>query len=434
MVKYEMLEQADVIIVGAGAAGLLAAVRLSESGQTVLMLEARRRIGGRVFSYKNGKFPFPLEGGAEFIHGHPAVTNSLLRRYRIKKFAVKGRVMHMRHGRPEKDDKLVNEHHSLLEKKLKSLKCDLPLQQFIDRYFRGPQFSALRLSIRGFVEGYESGEMESFSTMAFRDDWLDAESWENQRIEGGYGALLNAITRDAKANGCIIHFLQKVTHITWKHHTVSVKCSSGKTYHSKKVLITVPLGVLQKNQLRFSPSLPGKRDAWNEMGFGNVIKIQLLFANKWWEEKEVEKRTGEKMKKLFFFFSHAAVPTWWTQTPKDVPLLTGWLSGPAAKDKCKLSEKRLQNEAIKSLAYIFNSPVEEIANHLVAAKTFNWVADQFVIGGYSYLTPGHDKLRKQAAASIENTIFFAGEHLAEPVGTVESAFVSAMNAVDLIIK
>src|SRR5580692_4166256 len=70
--------KADVIVIGAGAAGLAAAARLTRAGQRVLMLEARDRIGGRIWTRREPQLACPIELGAEFIHGHAPLTRALL--------------------------------------------------------------------------------------------------------------------------------------------------------------------------------------------------------------------------------------------------------------------------------------------------------------------------------------------------------------------
>ena len=84
----------DVIVIGAGASGLMAARKLSAAGMQVTILEAKRRPGGRIFTIKDPSFSDPIEGGAEFLHGKPKITKRLLREYGIEIETAKGHIWH----------------------------------------------------------------------------------------------------------------------------------------------------------------------------------------------------------------------------------------------------------------------------------------------------------------------------------------------------
>src|SRR5688572_4373254 len=73
-----MQEEVDIIVIGAGAAGLMAARKLSKAGKKVIILEARDRIGGRIYSLSEEEFGYPAQGGAEFIHGDAPVIRGLM--------------------------------------------------------------------------------------------------------------------------------------------------------------------------------------------------------------------------------------------------------------------------------------------------------------------------------------------------------------------
>jgi len=427
------MEEADIIVIGAGAAGLIAARELSHAGKTVIILEARRRLGGRIFTFKDKNFSKPAKGGAEFIHGKLETTFRLLKEYDIKPIPIRGQIIHIRKGEPEKDKDFVPRHHHLLNEKLKTVKRDLPLKQFLEKYFRGPRYTSLRMAVRGFVEGYESATLEEFSTLAFREDWLDAEEWKSFRIENGYGSLINAIADDCKKKGCRIKLSSQVKKINWKKNFVEVECANGKRYSAQQALLTIPLGLLQRNQIKFSPAL-NRTNVFRSLGYGNVIRVLLLFRIKFWQEKTIAEKLGKDMKKLLFMFSHARIPTWWTQYPSSEALLSGWLSGPSAKKYSSSSNRIIIEDSLQSLASIFEIDKKRIRSKLKAWKVINWTTDEFTMGSYSFATMNADKNRKIAGKPEKNTLFFAGEHLEEPLGTVESALKSGLNVSNQMIK
>src|SRR6185436_13300055 len=111
-------------------------------------------------------------------------------------------------------------------------------------------------------------------------------------------------------------------------------------------LVTVPLPLVEK--ITFTPAIPEKLRAAQEIGYGAVIKILLRFKERWWESR------GEKFKELSFLFSDQEIPTWWTQNPELQTTLTGWLAGPRAKLMSESSEEELLTRALASLARIFD--------------------------------------------------------------------------------
>src|SRR3954471_16442535 len=93
----------DVIIIGAGAAGLVVAKQLSKAGVHVALLEARNRIGGRAYTCRDENFKMPVELGAEFIHGNLPTTFKLLKEYGISYSPTRGQIWHAQRGEMEKD-------------------------------------------------------------------------------------------------------------------------------------------------------------------------------------------------------------------------------------------------------------------------------------------------------------------------------------------
>src|SRR5690349_9932342 len=115
----------DLIIVGAGACGLMAARELSRAGKKALILEARDRIGGRIYTFRGNGFTIPIEAGAEFIHGDAPVTIKILKEYGIPFFKTGGEFKQVRH-RKSKGEMDGQQYHELAER-LNELKQDIPV-------------------------------------------------------------------------------------------------------------------------------------------------------------------------------------------------------------------------------------------------------------------------------------------------------------------
>jgi monoamine oxidase len=425
---------ADILIIGAGASGLIAARELARKGHQVTILEARSRIGGRIFTFSDAKFDGPVEGGAEFIHGKQKLTLQLLKEYKIKHTPAKGRVVQNRFGETETERDLIPEYHRQLAHKLKALKRDVTMKQFMDKHFAAKEFKPLRQAVQGFVEGYESARLDDFSAHMFREEWLASEDWKQYRVTGGYGSLFNALAKECKSLGCKIVLSSSVTSISWKKHDVVVRCSNRRMYHARQVILTVPLGVLQQQAIRFAPALSNKMKALNQLGFGDVIKIQLQFKKQLWLDKGVQEEVGEKLKDLFFLFTQEDVPTWWTQHPTENALLTGWLSGPRAKKMCSKTNAEILRIALQSLANFFKTDMRNMRSQLKGWKIINWSGDPFARGSYTYATVNATKYRATAGKAEQDTLFFAGEYLHDEPGTVEAALQSAMSVVKKLCK
>jgi monoamine oxidase len=167
-----------------------------------------------------------------------------------------------------------------------------------------------------------------------------------------------------------------------------------------------------------------------DIGFGNVVKILLRFATKWWADHD-----GRDLADLSFLFSNATVPTWWTQHPAEYPVLTGWFAGPKADRVPHLTASELVDMGVASLAEIFELPRHRITRHLLTAQAVNWAGDPFARGAYSYATL---KTRETQSALKEpdgSSIFFSGEALyAGPeMGTVEAALAAGVETAQMLL-
>src|SRR5437868_10230917 len=124
-----------IIIAGAGASGLIAARELSSNGFDVTILEARDRTGGRIHTINDDLFPKPLELGAEFIHGKLPLTLGLIKEFNLKKTEVGGKFYTSKNGEFIKNNDAVLDYHGELKDKLKELKEDDTVDEFLKKKF-----------------------------------------------------------------------------------------------------------------------------------------------------------------------------------------------------------------------------------------------------------------------------------------------------------
>jgi monoamine oxidase len=415
-----------IVVIGAGAAGLMAARELGRAGKRVTILEARDRCGGRIHPLPSADFGYPAEGGAEFVHGEAPVTHGLLREAGLSLLPIQGTQWTVEDGKFSREDS-QDPHEAELHKALQELKDDLTVAEFLRRHFAGPEYNRLRHSIERMVEGYDAADPERASILALREEWMDGGRNTQARIIGGYGALVEFLTAECRNHGIAVHLGSAVSAIEASNGRGVVRCANGDAHEYDAVVLTVPLPLLK--EIVLPPAERERAAAAAHIGFGNVIKILLRFETCWWVDKRMD------LAGLTFLLSDARIPVWWTQHPAEHPVLTGWFGGPKTEAMAKFGEHELIEAGLASLADIFGLNPKQLMRNLVAARAINWAQDPFAHGAYSYATPETRKAQSALSSPEGRVIFFSGEALyrGHDMGTVEAALASGLEVVRTIL-
>lgn len=418
----------DVIIVGAGIAGLSAALALRKKSKNVMIIEARDRTGGRIFSSMEGNFSKKVEMGAEFIHGKAPLLNKLLRAAAIPQAKTESNAWEIEKGKLRPAE-MVSRDIEMLSDALHKLTHDMTMSAFLNQNFPGPENATLRENVGYMVQGFDAADVDKISALSLRDEWSDDESFSGTRPMAGYSQLIDSLTTSVKEAGADILLNSPVKEVRWKPGHAEIFSQLGQ-FTAQKILVTVPAAVLKNGSIKFIPTLSEHQQAFAQIETGGVIKFLFEFNDSLWERPGSGFR---HMKNLGFVFSDAPIPTWWTQLPSPFPLLTGWLSGPITSQP--RDESELLTEATASLSYIFDCTVETIQANLVASKVVNWVEDKFALGAYAYKTPQTASALKTISRPVSDTIYFAGEAFAngKEMGTVEAALISADDVVKKMV-
>ena len=422
------LKPTHFLIVGAGAAGLMAAHELASAGKRVTILEARDRCGGRILALPTEEFGYPAEGGAEFVHGTAPLTRALMREAGLSLSPHRGTRWSARTG-VLLPDRSVLPHAGRFYQALGELKADVPIAEFLVTHFSDRQYAEMRRQVTRTVEGYDAADPWRASAFALRDEWMARGEGQQGRIAQGYGALIQHLAAECRRLGAAIHLGAAVTAIEEGRGRIAARCHDGAVVEADAAILAVPPPLL--HEIALPPTAREKASASNDIGFGNVVKILLGFQTPWWAE-----HGGRDLADLSFLLSGATVPTWWTQHPAPYPVLTGWFAGPKADRVAGLRPAELVDMGVASLAEIFNLPVDRITSKLVVARAINWGNDRFARGAYSYATPETREAQSLLKEPDGSGVFFSGEalHAGSDMGTVEAALASGSETAQTIMS
>jgi monoamine oxidase len=419
---------ADILVIGAGISGLLAAADLSSAGKKVIILEGNTRVGGRISSIYDKGYAEPVQLGAEFIHGDLPLTKSLLKEANVKFDVVEQDFSRFKNDKMKQTEDPFSKWELFMDT-LGKLNEDISLSEFLNKNFPGQKNAELRKWAKNYAAGYDAADAADASAKALFKEWQNEE--DQYRIHGGYTGLINYLAGVCGKNGCSIILSDAVKTINWKEGLVTTTTIQGKTYKASKVIVTVPVGILQntvsENSLTFDPEIPEVRKHVNNIGFGPVLKIVIRFTKPLW-------KVSGQQNSIRFILSDEKIPTWWTN-PDGLPILTGWAGGPVSRKFAKKGRKSIMTSAVDALAEIFDRKPQEIRDAIDDFNFCYWGNEPFALGAYSYLKAGFPDVKKQLSIPVGDTIYFAGEAYGESKvsGTVESALVSARNISSLIL-
>lgn len=413
-------ERPDVIVIGAGMAGVTAARALVQSGLRVAILEARDRLGGRIYTLRDF-CAAPVEAGAEFIHGVGAKTWADVRAAGLRvrpNSHQRGAMMNLGDGSrwlplavlyPD-----VWPAFGILRRlaRFDPTRGDLSAAQFIEHQgYRG----RARILADMVFTSHLPGEPEDIGVQGLiADGALALETGRDFRIDAGYDRLVEFIARDLQ-----VVFGAVVDVVAWSDRGVRVRTRNGQTEEAPAAIITLPAGVLQAGAVRFEPPLPpDKRAALAGVIMGPVLKLLLRFEEPFWPRRFSALYCGVGPVTLYWNVFHGV-----RDRP---PVLCAYCTGPRAAALASLTE----HEAVECVLADLRANFPRNRPRLAAWRRVDWAADPFAGGGYSFVRPHAADARHRLAAPSTGRLFWAGSETAtEPIAaTVEGAFTSGVRA------
>lgn len=429
---------ADVLILGAGAAGLAAARMLADAGRRVLVLEARDRLGGRVWTTEFAGRPLDL--GAAWIHGYEGnplseharragirllPSDTILLGGELALYGTDGR-------RLTADERAAIEaRFEELEAALKELgraragagQPDISLQAAFDELraqhgWPAETVGALNYKLNSEIEHEYSGDLSEMSLLNWDDDQTPFRLGAHDALPaGGWWPVLAPAAR-----GLDIRRQHLVSRVEHGAQGVTVLTDQG-AFTAPHAIVTLPLGVLKAGTVIFSPALPERKQAAiQRLGMGVLNKLVLKFPRVFWPEADwlgyIAERRGRWAE--------------WLDLSRHTgqPLLIGFNAAAYGREVEALSDEQTVAEGMRVLRRLFGDvPKPE------AFAITRWASDPFARGAYSFVGVGASSAERAALGEpVGGRLFFAGEATSvEYPGNVHGAWLSGERAAQEIL-
>lgn len=436
-----MSRNADVLIVGAGVAGLSAAGKLRQSGLDVLVIEGRDRVGGRIWTIHN-EYCHPIELGAEFIHGKQKGLFDILNQSKLRLVDVSNHHRLIVNGQMIAPYEYFKKLEEILDDMNEMAKHEeMTFAEFESRlYASKPHLKDVMQMVHSYIEDYNSADANLVSIQ-----WLssagEAEERNDKRamfrLVGGYSTLVEALhAKAAKENVLLSRTVKK---IIWSGDGVEIEAEHEgqiERFTGKAAIVTLPLAVLQAgpssgSYVEFDPPLPEGKSCAGRLVMGGALRMIFQFRSRFWEELSLNGK--DDLNNLAFIHEpELDFQTWWSQLPVRTPLLVGWFAGGGAGKLIGKPVDELKEAALNSLATILKATRKTIDDQFEKVHYHDWNKDPFSLGAYSYAVCGSADAALKLAKPVAGKLFFAGEATNSDgeAGTVHGAIQTGVRAAD----
>ena len=421
----------DVAVLGGGVAGLAAARDLGRAGLKVVLFEARDRLGGRIDTRRESEWAWPIERGAEFVHGLPQETWDILRSANLPVVEMAGKHWWAGDGQLQPRSDRWQKIEGVLARLGGAQDRDRSFAEFLADFCQDLPAEDRALTI-AYVEGFNAADQHRIGTRGLvraEQEYDAIHADQNFRLPAGYDRVVAALVESLPADAAT-KLNAPVRAVRWQPGQIECEVRAAgrrpEIWRARAVVVTLPVGVLQarpgdEGGITWTPELPAeKRDALAHLVMGPVIKLVLRFREAFWET--VAPELG------FLHGGGGPFPTWWTALPLAAPTLTGWAGGVAAERIGQLRDEELLNAGLETLERLLR-PQRPLRELLIAGHVCHWQRDPFSRGAYSYSAVGGAEAPQTLARPVVDTLFFAGEAThAGLSGTVAGALASGYRA------
>lgn len=424
----------DVIVVGAGLSGLAAGNKLTQNNQSVLVLEAKNRVGGRINT--NHDFSVPVDLGASWAHDLP--NNQL-----AKDFSDVLELLPFSDLLDQFEDHVAYDQFY----KLQNLEALNRIKNFVRHFFK---------EINNTRNKTLSSTLENLNSINIHQDklpiikkWLEnllacwagdelakihPQLWKGMTEEGdmsyvlnGFDQVINKLTKniDIQLNSPVklINYAQ-----TKNKKYITIETTNHSIYKAKKVIVTLPIGVLKSESCNFVPKLPvEKQQAIKQIGNGILNKAVLKFEHCFWQKDALSIQCfPSENSNIQVYINYQAM--------YGKPILVALYGGDVARHMEYLEQDNIaefENQLLAPLKNIYGDKFQSPEEIL----TTKWQTDPYTLGAYSYL-PSDSKLDcfDKLAEPIENKVYFSGEATDNKYyATAHGAYMSGMRVANEIM-
>jgi monoamine oxidase len=382
-----MAGEFDVVVVGAGAAGIAAGRRLVEGGASTLVLEARQRLGGRAWTLSGG-VAHALDLGCEWLHS--ADRNPWTEIARSLGFAIDEHL-------PDWRSRLARRYGDATQAEWEAARdayesrCiaaakrteDVPAASLLEP---GGRWNGLLDAVSTWANGVE------LERLSVQDHARYSDSRINWRLFAGYGTLITA-----HAAGLPIRLGTVVRAIDHRGRSCLRVATDEGDVAARAAIVTVPSNVLAAGAIGFTPALPEKLAAAAGLPLGVANKLFLKLEDR-----------GDAFPRDHHMLGHRdrTATGAYLMRPHDWPIVSGYFGGRLATELEQAGPEAITQFALDELAGIFGESIRRRLSFLASSA---WVGDRFARGSYSYALPGHAGDRAVLAAPVDDRLFFAGE-------------------------
>jgi monoamine oxidase len=411
--------QIDALVIGAGLAGLTCAQRLIADGQRVLVLEARQRIGGRIWTERRHGSAIDL--GASWLHGvasnplHRVVTQDL--RLAVIHTDEQSRITIGLNGQPWSAER-TERADAWLDAFVRRAEDSGRTDQSLSRLLTKPLSSDQRFTLIADVEHELGAPLSAIAA--------NAPLGDGQELVGGDALVPDGLDLVVQyfARGAEIRLGQVVQKIENHPQGVRVTTTAGAVFEARRLCCTVPLGVLKRNLIRFEPRLPNaKVRAIEHLGMGVLDKIVLQFPERFWDPTTWLRNDGPEA---------GLWPEWVDLTGMiGRPTLMGFIAATQAQQLERLPDQAILTSALNQLKRCYPKRVIPAPTDVLMTR---WGQDPFACGSYSFPAVGSTPGMRADLAQRWDAIVFAGEAVsATHPATLQGAYLSGIQAAQALL-
>jgi monoamine oxidase len=415
----------DVLVLGAGMAGLSAARELSHRGVRVALLEARARVGGRILTEDVSGWATPVELGAEFVHGRPRELFELIDVAGLTR--VSSDAPHLRKAKQGFDER-SNDFWSDIGNAMEAIELeerDVSAAEFVASGVLPPGPAQ---TFAAYLEGFHAGELERISMRSVVRQMSDDDE-EQGRIREGYGRLVEFLVKDATSLGARLLCKARVSVVRWEPGAVTA-VADGVEFRARAALVALPLSVLKAGAagdgVSLEPEPRAVRVGLDALEMGQALRVVLRLRGPMGLSHELAPGS-------FVHGIDAEFPTLWLGPNPSEAQVSLWCGGPRAMRLGELDAPAIISAAARSAAAGLDVTLGMLGDKLVGSHVHSFGSDPYSRGAYPYALVGGDAAG--AFDPVSDTLFFAGDYtVPEELGTVGIAVQSGVVAARRIIE